>query len=67
MKTKGETDMRMPDREYNDTMRMIKDWRGTKEELQAVYDRIYANYDDAKEMLYRLDKYQSKWTMNLHQ
>lgn len=59
--------MRMPDREYNEVLRRIKDWRGTKEELQALYDRIYDSYDDGKEMLYRLDKYQSKWTMNLYQ
>lgn len=59
--------MRMPDREYNETMHKIKDWRGTKEQLQALYDRIYENYEDAREVLYRLDKYQSKWTMNLYQ
>lgn len=57
----------MPDREYNETMHKIKDWRGTKEQLQALYDRIYENYEDAREVLYRLDKYQSKWTMNLYQ
>lgn len=63
---KGETNMKMPDNEYNSMMRLIKEWTGTKEQLQKMYDEIYYKYDDGAEMLRRLDKYQSKWTMNLH-
>ena len=58
--------MRMPDREYNELMRLIRSWSGTKEGLQRLYDEIYYKYDDGREMIRRLDTYQSKWTMNLH-
>ena len=58
--------MRMPDREYNEVMRLIRSWSGSKESLQRLYDEIYYKYDDGREMIRRLDTYQSKWTMNLH-
>ena len=58
--------MKMPDREYNEIMYMIRSWSGSKEALQRLYDEIYYNYDDGREMIRRLDQYQSKWTMNLH-
>lgn len=58
--------MKMPDREYNEIMHMIRSWSGSKEALQRLYDDIYYKYDDGREMLRRLDQYQSKWTMNLH-
>ena len=59
--------MKMPDSEYNNYMKMIQNWSSSKEALQKLYDEIYYKYDDSKEMLYRLDKYQTKWTMNTHQ
>ena len=62
----GDVIMRMPDNVYNDLLHKIKEWRGSKEELQRLYDEIYYKYDDGADMLRRLDKYQSKWTMNLH-
>ena len=58
--------MKMPDREYNEVMKLIRSWSGTKEALQRLYDEIYYKYDDGREMIRRLDSYQSKWTMNLH-
>jgi len=45
---------------------MIRSWSGSKEALQRLYDEIYYKYDDGREMIRRLDQYQSKWTMNLH-
>lgn len=58
--------MNMPDTEYNSLMRLISTWRGTKEELQQLYDKLTWSYDDGSEMIRRLDKYQEKWSMNLH-
>ena len=58
--------MNMPASEYNEICKMVRNWTGTKEQLQALYDSIYARYDDGSEMLRRIDKYQSEWTMNLH-
>lgn len=58
--------MKMPGSEYNSLKQFISNWNGTKEELQMVYDRVARTYDDGPEMLRRLDKYQSKWNMNLH-
>lgn len=58
--------MKMPDKEYNETMHMIRSWSGSKEALQRLYDDIYYKYDDGREMIRRLDQYQSKWTMDLH-
>ena len=58
--------MKMPDSEYNSLKQLISDWSGTKEELQMIYDKVAWTYDDGSEMLRRLDKYQSKWSMNLH-
>ena len=59
--------MKMPASEYNDLIKVIRDWKGDKESLQRLYDDIYYKYEDAKDNLYYLDKYQTKWTMNLHQ
>ena len=61
-----ELKMKMPDSEYNSLKQLISNWNGTKEELQMIYDRIAWTYDDAPEMLRRLDKCQSRWSMNLH-
>lgn len=61
-----ELKMKMPDSEYNSLKQLISNWNGTKEELQMIYDRIAWTYDDGPEMLRRLDKCQSKWSMNLH-
>lgn len=58
--------MNMPDSEYNSLMQLISAWRGTKEELQQLYDKLMWSYDDGSEMIRRLDKYQNKWSMNLH-
>ena len=58
--------MKMPDKEYNEIMYRIRSWNGSKEALQRLYDDIYYKYDDGREMIRRLDQYQSKWTMNLH-
>lgn len=58
--------MNMPSSEYNELIRRIRDWNGSKEGLQRLYDDIYYKYDDGKEIIRRLDSYQSKWTMNLH-
>jgi len=59
--------MRMPDAEYNRLYKVVRDWTGSKEGLQKLYDEIYYEYDDGADMLYRIDKYQTKWTMNTHQ
>lgn len=61
-----ELKMKMPDSEYNSLKQLISNWNGTKEELQMIYDRIAWTYDDGPEMLRRLDKCQSGWSMNLH-
>ena len=61
-----ELKMKMPDSEYNSLKQLISNWNGTKEELQMIYDKIAWTYDDGPEMLRRLDKCQSKWSMNLH-
>ena len=58
--------MRMPDKEYNEILHRIKNWCGTKEALQAEYDRIFYSYDDGRDIIRRLDCYQRKWSMNLH-
>ena len=58
--------MNMPSSEYNELIKRIRDWNGSKEGLQRLYDDIYYKYDDGKEIIRRLDSYQSKWTMNLH-
>lgn len=58
--------MKIPDRKYNELLKLIKNWNGTKEELQALYDSICITYDDGREIIRRLDCYQRKWTMNLH-
>lgn len=61
---------KMSNSEYNDYKRLIQDrfqyGSGTKEELQRLYDMIIGRYDDGAECLKMLDKYQTKWTMNLH-
>ena len=61
-----ELKMKMPDSEYNSLKQLISNWNGTKEELQMIYHRIARTYDDGPEMLRRLDKCQSRWSMNLH-
>lgn len=56
----------MPDREYEVLKKVVADWRGTKEDLQEVYDKIAWTYEDGPEKLRSLDKLQSKWRMDLH-
>ncbi len=58
--------MNMPSDEYNRMLDLVRNWNGTKEALQKIYDEIYYSYDDGREMIRRLDSYQSKWTMDLH-
>ena len=58
--------MNMPSSEYNELYKRVRDWSGSKEGLQRLYDDIYYKYDDGKEIIRRLDSYQSKWTMDLH-
>ena len=58
--------MKMPDREYEVLKQVVSNWRGTKEDLQAVYDKIAWTYEDGPEKLRSLDKLQIKWRMDLH-
>lgn len=58
--------MNMPSSEYNRLIDVVRNWSGTKEGLQKLYDEIYYSYDDGRDMIRRLDSYQSKWTMDLH-
>ena len=58
--------MKMPDREHEVLKKVVYDWKGTKEDLQAVYDKIAWTYEDGPDILRRLDKLQSKWRMDLH-
>lgn len=59
--------MNMPAKEYNEFYRIVRDWNGTKEDLQALYDSVYDSYDDGAEILRRVDSfYQRRWTMDLH-
>ncbi len=41
--------------------------KGTREELQRLYDEIYRKYDDGAWCCKMLDDYQTNWTMNTHQ
>lgn len=57
---------RMPDDVYNRYYKMVRDWSGDKDSLQRFYDsQIKWKYDDWEDMIDRIDKYQTKWTMNL--
>ena len=60
--------MNMPASEYNSIYRQIDDGIFSKEELQRLYDRIVATYDDGREIVRRLDSmHNRKYTgMNLH-
>lgn len=58
--------MKIPAKEYNALLKLIKNWSGTKKELQALYDSIYSTYDDGREVIRWLDSYQRKWIMELH-
>ena len=58
--------MNMPSNEYNRLIDVVRNWSGTKEGLQKLYDEIYYSYDDGRDMIRRLDSYQSRWTMDLH-
>ncbi len=58
--------MNMPSDKYNEFYRIVRDWNGTKEGLQKLYDEVYYSYDDGAEMIRRADAYQSKWSMDLH-
>ena len=58
--------MNMPSSEYNELYRRVRDWSGSKEALQRLYDEVYYKYDDGREILRRVDSYQSKWRMDLH-
>ena len=57
----------MPASEYNDFYKVVRDWSGSKEALQKLYDEVYYKYDDGAEILRRVDSmYQRRWTMDLH-
>ena len=58
----------MPDSEYNDFYRIVRDWSGDKESLQRLYDEIYYKYDDGAEILKRVESmWQRRFTdMNTH-
>ncbi len=59
--------MKMPASEYNDFYKVVRDWSGSKEALQKLYDEVYYKYDDGAEILRRVDSmYQRRWTMDLH-
>ena len=58
--------MNMPSDEYNRMIDLVRNWNGTQEGLQKIYDDIYYSYDDGRDMIRRLDSYQSKWVMDLH-
>ena len=60
--------MKMPDSEYNDFYRIVRDWSGDKESLQRLYDEIYYKYDDGAEILKRVESmWQRRFTdMNTH-
>lgn len=58
----------MPTRDYENYRDLISNWPGSQSALQNVYDEIYRKYDDGAEMLYRLDKYNRRFSrMDLHQ
>lgn len=59
--------MKMPASKYNDFYKVVRDWSGSKEALQKLYDEVYYKYDDGAEILRRVDSmYQRRWTMDLH-
>ena len=58
--------MNMPSSKYNEFYKIVRDWEGSKEGLQRLYDEVYYEYDDGREMLRRVDPYQSKYRMDLH-
>lgn len=60
--------MNMPGSDYNEFYRIVRDWTGSREELQRLYDEVYRKYDDGHEILVRVDSmYQRKFSgMNLH-
>lgn len=59
--------MNMPASEYNDFYKIVRDWSGSQDALQRLYDEVYYKYDDGAEILRRVDSmYQRRWTMNLH-
>ena len=49
---------------YSEYKRFIRDFKGTKEELQEVYNHIFKTYSDGAECLKDLDHYQGSWNMN---
>ncbi len=58
---------KMPADVYSEYKKFIRDFKGTKEELQEVYNHIFKTYSDAPECLKDLDHYQGRWTMNTFQ
>jgi len=60
--------MNMPSSEYNEFWRIVRDWSGSREELQRLYDEIARKYDDGPELLRRVDSlHQTRFSdMNLH-
>ena len=59
--------MKMPASEYNDFYKIVRDWSGSQDALQRLYDEVFYKYDDGAEILRRVDSmYQRRWTMNLH-
>ena len=59
--------MKMPASEYNDFYKIVRDWSGSQDALQRLYDEVFYKYDDGAEILRCVDSmYQRRWTMNLH-
>ena len=47
--------MRMTASEYNDFYRVVRDWSGSKVDLQRLYDKVAEKYDDGHEILERVE------------
>ncbi len=60
--------MKMPASEYNTFYRVVRDWSGTKEDLQRLYDEVFRAYEDGHEILERVESmYQHRFSgMNTH-
>jgi hypothetical protein len=58
--------MKMTNDQYVSYKHRVRDWKGTKEGLQRLYDEIYYTFEDAPEWLPEIDKQQTSWVMNLH-
>ena len=60
---------KMTNREFEELKDEIRHWEergGNKVTLQKKYDEIVRKYEDGRECLELLDKYNPKWPMDLH-